>query len=59
MSALMASPTDGNSLESPPDPQDESLKGLLVLSRGTAIILLLVYVAYLHFQVGRAVRRRS
>lgn len=34
-----------------PDPQDDSLKGLLILSRGTSIILLSVYVAYLYFQL--------
>ncbi len=54
MQALMKSGTDDGP-GSPPDPQDESLKGLLVLSRGTSIILLLVYIAYLHFQVGREV----
>lgn len=34
-----------------PDPNDESLQGLLWLSRGTAVILLVVYVLYLNFQV--------
>lgn len=34
-----------------PDPHDESLSGLLVLSRGTSIILLVVYIAYLYFQL--------
>lgn len=34
-----------------PDPHDESLSGLLVLSRGTSIVLLLVYIAYLFFQL--------
>jgi len=29
-------------------------KGLLIISRGTAILLLLVYVAYLFFQVLQA-----
>jgi len=35
----------------PPDPHDGSLKGLLIISRGTAILLLLTYVAYLFFQL--------
>lgn len=34
-----------------PDPPDSSLKGLLVLSRGTSIILFAVYLAYLFFQL--------
>jgi Ca2+:H+ antiporter len=34
-----------------PDPADASLHGLLVLSRGTAIILLLTYIGYLIFQL--------
>jgi Ca2+:H+ antiporter len=34
-----------------PDPQDNSLKGLLILSRGTSIILLTTYIAYLFFQL--------
>lgn len=33
------------------DPADASLRGLLILSRGTAIILLLTYVGYLVFQL--------
>ncbi len=48
MDALFIGMNDGSA----PDPQDGSLKGLLALSRGTAIILLLVYIAYLHFQVS-------
>lgn len=35
----------------PPAPDDGSLEGLLTISRGTAILLLIVYVAYLYFQV--------
>lgn len=34
-----------------PDPSDDSLKGLLMLSRGTSIILLLTYIGYLIFQL--------
>jgi Ca2+/Na+ antiporter len=34
-----------------PDPADSSLKGLLILSRGTSIILFAVYLAYLFFQL--------
>ncbi|KAK8869789.1 calcium/proton exchanger [Kwoniella newhampshirensis] len=34
-----------------PDPADSSLRGLLVLSRGTSIILLLTYLGYLYFQL--------
>nr|XP_019013551.1 calcium/proton exchanger [Kwoniella pini CBS 10737]OCF52332.1 calcium/proton exchanger [Kwoniella pini CBS 10737] len=34
-----------------PDPADASLRGLLILSRGTSIILLLTYVGYLYFQL--------
>ncbi|WRT67159.1 calcium/proton exchanger [Kwoniella shivajii] len=34
-----------------PDPNDSSLRGLLVLSRGTSIILLLTYFGYLYFQL--------
>jgi Ca2+:H+ antiporter len=34
-----------------PDPADSSLKGLLILSRGTSIILFSVYLAYLFFQL--------
>ncbi|KZT61568.1 Calcium/proton exchanger [Calocera cornea HHB12733] len=33
-----------------PDPHDGSLHGLLIISRGTAILLLLTYLAYLWFQ---------
>jgi Ca2+:H+ antiporter len=47
MNALFASLGEGDA----PDPQDGSLRGLLTLSRGTSIILLGVYIAYLHFQV--------
>jgi len=34
----------------PPDPSDGSLQGLLIISRGTAVLLLLTYLAYLVFQ---------
>lgn len=34
-----------------PDPDDASLRGLLILSRGTAIILFITYIAYLVFQL--------
>lgn len=34
-----------------PSPEDPSLPGLLILSRGTAIILLATYFAYLVFQL--------
>lgn len=34
-----------------PDPDDDSTTGLLIISRGTSIILLLIYVAYLYFQL--------
>jgi len=34
-----------------PNPPDASLKGLLMLSRGTSIILLLTYIGYLIFQL--------
>ena len=34
-----------------PDPVDDSLRGLLVLSRGTSIILFLTYIGYLVFQL--------
>ena len=34
-----------------PDPADASLRGLLILSRGTSIILFSVYLAYLFFQL--------
>jgi Ca2+:H+ antiporter len=37
--------------EGAPDPPDASLGGLLILSRGTSIILLLTYVGYLIFQL--------
>jgi Ca2+:H+ antiporter len=47
MDALFLDVEDGDV----PNPEDGSLKGLLALSRGTSIILLLVYFAYLHFQV--------
>jgi Ca2+:H+ antiporter len=51
---LGSGPDNGNA----PAPHDGTLKGLLVLSRGTAIILLGVYMFYLYFQV-RAARARS
>jgi Ca2+:H+ antiporter len=35
----------------PPNPQDPSLSGLLAISRGTALLLLVVYIAYLIFQL--------
>jgi len=35
----------------PPNPDDGSLQGLLTISRGTAILLLLIYIAYLFFQL--------
>jgi Ca2+/H+ antiporter len=41
------------SIASTSSPDDDNLKGLLILSRGTAIILLCVYVAYLYFQVRK------
>ena len=31
--------------------ESDGNEGLLIISRGTAIILLLVYVAYIYFQV--------
>ncbi|RXK39512.1 calcium/proton exchanger [Tremella mesenterica] len=34
-----------------PDPADSSLHGLLILSRGTSIILFLTYLGYLYFQL--------
>ncbi|WVW83058.1 calcium/proton exchanger [Kwoniella bestiolae CBS 10118] len=34
-----------------PDPPDASLRGLLILSRGTSIILLATYLGYLYFQL--------
>ena len=34
-----------------PDPNESRQRGLLVISRGTAILLLGVYVAYLIFQL--------
>ncbi|KAG8908530.1 hypothetical protein FRB99_005890 [Tulasnella sp. 403] len=36
---------------SPPAPDDGSKAGLLLISRGTSILLLLVYFAYLYFQL--------
>ncbi len=33
------------------DPVDSSLQGLLILSRGTAIILFITYIGYLVFQL--------
>ncbi|KZV87410.1 Calcium/proton exchanger [Exidia glandulosa HHB12029] len=46
-------PFNGGKLTSlaPPNPDDRSLSGLLTISRGTAIILLLMYIAYLYFQL--------
>lgn len=47
----------GNSLvnlvaeEALPDHGDVGLSGLLTISRGTSILLLLIYVAYLYFQL--------
>lgn len=35
----------------PEAPEDDFEPGLLVFSRGTAILLLFVYVAYLYFEV--------
>ncbi|WVR05215.1 calcium/proton exchanger [Kwoniella sp. DSM 27419] len=37
--------------EGAPDPNDSSLRGLLLLSRGTSIILLATYLGYLFFQL--------
>jgi len=37
--------------EGAPDPADPSLRGLLILSRGTSIILFLTYIGYLFFQL--------
>ena len=37
--------------EGAPDPDDNSLHGLLLLSRGTSIILLATYFGYLFFQL--------
>ncbi|WVO13902.1 calcium/proton exchanger [Cryptococcus depauperatus] len=34
-----------------PDSSDKSIHGLLILSRGTAIILLITYLGYLYFQL--------
>ncbi|KAG9015627.1 hypothetical protein FRB90_004698 [Tulasnella sp. 427] len=36
----------------PPAPGDKSKAGLLLISRFTSILLLLVYIAYLYFQLG-------
>lgn len=49
---LALQPQTGGDPSGAPDPDDASLKGLLWLSRGTAIILLVVYVFYLNFQVS-------
>ena len=38
---------------------ESSLEGLKIISRGTAILLLIVYMAYLFFQVGTSVSRLS
>ncbi|KAG8931064.1 hypothetical protein FRC01_001881 [Tulasnella sp. 417] len=48
LSSLTNSTIDGK----PPAPGDQSEAGLLVISRFTSILLLLVYVAYLYFQLG-------
>ena len=52
----VASPVDGglvagidSSLLS--DPNENTQKGLLIISRGTAILLLCLYIAYLFFQL--------
>lgn len=37
--------------ESAPDPPDAALPGLLILSRGTSIILFVTYIVYLFFQL--------
>ncbi|KAI5450118.1 hypothetical protein NCC49_003745 [Naganishia albida] len=42
---------DKENPEHAPNPKDESLTGLLKLSRGTSIILLTVYFIYLYFQL--------
>lgn len=42
----------GSDKEGAPDPHDKTLHGLLVISRGTSIILLVVYCVYLFFQVS-------
>lgn len=42
---------DKENPEHAPNPKDDSLAGLLKLSRGTSIILLTVYFIYLYFQV--------
>lgn len=42
---------DHENPEGAPNPNDESLAGLLKLSRGTSIILLSVYFIYLYFQL--------
>ena len=34
-----------------PDPDKDAQRGLLIISRGTAIALLVVYIAYLVFQL--------
>lgn len=44
---------DHENPEGAPNPNDDSLAGLLKLSRGTSIILLSVYFIYLYFQVPR------
>jgi Ca2+:H+ antiporter len=46
-----ASDTGGWFSHDAPAPPDGSLHGLLILSRGTAIILLSTYIAYLFFQL--------
>lgn len=54
-SAQHAAPSDGNlvTLTDPllTDLDDDAQKGLLIISRGTAILLLGVYIAYLIFQL--------
>lgn len=45
--ASFAAPPGGEA----PSPDDEAKHGLILISRGTSIILLLLYVAYLNFQL--------
>ena len=45
--AMLGKDRDGGA----PNPDSEDLRGLLVLSRGTAVILLATYIAYLFFQL--------
>lgn len=41
--------------EQPPAIHDPYNKGLLAISRGTAVILLLIYAAYLNFQARKII----